>query len=334
MNRLIASCLLAAVLLTTGCDKKPEETPSPKPSAKLPNTKGLPASTNLYAQLDLKLDPQQKQAYGALIDSVIKAASNKAEGREILRKIAEVMGRLKDAGLGDFTKGDLDSVVFGLTLPESPLGFIRFEPEDAEITLIMRGKFSPDRTKAFCQSEQIPESLIEGQTAWDLGKLLARLSGEESFGDAKGEKAIWFAYADNGTIAAGTRGSLRKSLGALKGERASLKAGPVKATEDFKDWNFYLCFNNPRLIEAAASQGKSRRAEDRIAQRIIEIIPHDQAVIISGGRGDSEAVAVILSNDQNQENIQYSFSASKSLTPKILKVYTESIGEIIDEVGR
>lgn len=326
--------MLTAVLLTTGCDKKPEETPPPKQAGKLPNTKGLPVSTNLYGQLDLKLDPQQKQAYGALIDSVIKAASNKAEGREVLRKIAEVMGRLKDAGLGDFTKGDLGSVVFGLSLPESPLGFVRFEPEDAEITLIMRGKFSPGRTKAFCQSEQIPESLIEGQTAWDLGQLLARLCGEESFGDAKGEKAIWFAYADNGTLAVGTRNTLRKSLGALKGERPSLQPGTVKAAEDFKDWNFYLCFNNPRLIEAAASLGKSRRAEDRIARRIIEIIPHDQAVIISGGRGDSEAVAVILSSDRTQENIQYSFSASKTLTPKILKVYTESIGDLIEEAGR
>lgn len=334
MNLFRALTLLAVAMLAVGCDKKPEETPPLKPAGKLPNTKGLPASTNLYAQLDLKLDPQHKQAYGALVESVVKAASNKAEGREVLRKIEEVIGQLKDAGLGDFTKGDLDSVVFGLTLPESPLGFVRFEPEDAEITLILRGKFSPDRTKAFCRAEQIPESLIEGQTAWDLGQLLSKLSGEASFGEAKEEKSVWFAFADNGTLAVGTRNTLRKSLSALKGERPSLQPGQVKAAEDFKDWNFYLCFNNPRLIEAAASQSKSRRAEDRIAQRIIEVIPHDQTVIISGDRGDSEAVAVILSSDKTQENIQYSFSASKTLTPKVIKVYTESIGDLIEEAGR
>ncbi len=334
MNQLFTSVLLTAVLLTTGCDKQPEATPPPKPTAKLPNTKGLPVTTNLYAQLDLKLDPQQKQAYGALIDSVVKAASAKAEGREVLRKIEEVVGRLKDAGLGDFTKGDLDSIVFGLTLPESPLGFMRFEPEDAEITLILRGKFSPERTKSFCQAERVPESLIEGQTAWDLGQLLAKLSGEASFGEAKEEKSVWFAFADNGTLAVGTRNTLRKSLGALKGERASLKPAIVKATEDFKDWNFYLCFNNPRLIEAATAQAGGNRPSDRMAARIIRIMPHDQALIITGARGDSEAAAVILSNEATQENIQYSVSASKSLTPKILKVYTESIGEIIEEAGR
>jgi hypothetical protein len=334
MNRIITSLLLTAVLLTTGCDKKPEETPPPKSTAKLPNTKGLPATTNLYAQLDLKQDPQKKEAYGALIDSVVKAAGSKPQGREVLRKIEEVVGRLKDAGLGDFTKGDLESIVFGMTLPESPLGFVNFDPEDAEITLILRGKFSPERTKSFCQSERIPESLIEGQTAWDLGKLLAKLGGEDSLGEATGEKVVWFAFADNGTIAVGTRSALRKSLGALKGERPSLQAGLVKATEDFKDWSFYLCFNNPRLIEAAASKGKSRRPEDRMAQRLIEITPHDQAVIIGGVRGDSEAMAVILSNDQTQENIQYSVSMSKSLSSKFLKVYAESIGEIIDAAGR
>jgi hypothetical protein len=45
-------------------------------------------------------------------------------------------------------------------------------------------------------------------------------------------------------------------------------------------------------------------------------------------------MAVILSNEATQENLQYSVSASKSLTPKILKIYTESIGEIIEEAGR
>ena len=108
----------------------------------------------------------------------------------------------------------------------------------------------------------------------------------------------------------------------------------VKAAEEFKDWNLYLCFNNPRLIEAATAQAGGNSASDRMAARIIRIMPHDQALIVTGARGDSEAAAIILSNEATQENIQYSVSASKTLTPKILKVYTESISELIEEAGR
>ena len=52
---------------------------------------------------------------------------------------------------------------------------------------------------------------------------------------------------------------------------------------------------------------------------------------------DAEAAltaALQRQGQATQENIQYSVSTSKSLTPKILKVYTESIGEIIEEAGR
>jgi hypothetical protein len=221
-----------------------------------------------------------------------------------------------------------------MTLPESPLGFGNFSPEEADITVILRGKFAPERTKAFCQAERIPESLVEGQTAWNLGKLIDRLTGESAFAKVPEDKTVWFAYADNGTLAIGTRSSLRKSLGALKGERASLKPAVVKAVEEFKEWNFYLCFNNPRLIEAATALAGGNRPSDRMAARILRIMPHDQALIVAGARGDSEAMAVILSNEATQENIQYSVSASKSLTPKFLKIYTESIGEIIEDAGR
>jgi hypothetical protein len=204
----------------------------------------------------------------------------------------------------------------------------------SDLTLILRGKFVPERTKAFCQAERIPESLVEGQTAWNLGRLIDKLTGESVFAKIPEDKSVWFAYADNGTLAVGTRSSLRKSLGALKGDRPSLKPATVKAAEDFKDWNFYLCFNNPRLIEAATAQARGNSSSDRIAARIIQIMPHDQALIISGARGDSEAAAVILSNEATQENIQYSVSASKSLTPKFLKVYTDSIADLIEEAGR
>ena len=334
MNLIRTLSLLAVAMLAVGCDKKAEELITLKPSGKLPNTAGLAVTTNLYAQIDLKLDPQQKQAYATLLESVIKAAGTKAEGRAFLRKAEDAIGRLKDAGFGDFTKGDLNSVTFGMTLPESPAGFENFSPEDSDITLILRGKFSPERTKAFCQAERVQESLVEGTTAWNLGKLIDKLTGDSALGKTPDEKSVWFAYADNGTLAIGTRSSLRKSLSALKGERPSLKPTAVKAAEDFKDWNLYLCFNNPRLIEAATAQAGGNSASDRMAARIIRIMPHDQALIVTGARGDSEAVAVILSNEATQENIQYSVSASKSLTPKILKVYTESIGEIIEEAGR
>lgn len=126
MNLFRSLTLLAVAMLAAGCDKKPDEQIPPKPAAKLPNTTGLPVTTNLYAQIDLKLDPQQKQAYAALLESVIKAAGAKAEGRAFLRKAEDAVGRLKDAGFGDFTQGDLDSVTFGMTLPESPAGFESF----------------------------------------------------------------------------------------------------------------------------------------------------------------------------------------------------------------
>ncbi len=334
MNLFRVLTLGAVAMLAVGCDKPAEELIPLKPSAKLPDTKGLPLSTNLYAQIDLKLDPQQKQAYGALIDSIVKAAGTKAEGRTFLRKAEDALGRLKDAGFGDFTQGDLQSITFGMTLPETPAGFESFSPEDADITAILRGKFAPERTKSFCQAERVQESLIEGQTAWNLGKLIDQLTGEATFGSLPDDKSVWFAYADNGTLAIGTRSSLRKSLGALKGERASLKPAVVKASEEFKDWNIYFCFNNPRLIETATAQAGGNSPSDRVAARILRIMPHDQALVISGARGDSEALAVILSNEATQENIQYSVSASKSLTPKFLKVYTDSIADLIEEAGR
>ncbi len=334
MNLFKALTLGAIAMLAAGCDKKPEETIPPKPAAKLPDTKGLPVTTNLYAQIDFKLDPQQKQAYGTLIDSFVKAASTKAEGRNFLRKTEDALGRLKDAGFGDFTKGDLHSVTFGMTLPESPAGFVNFSPEDSDITLILRGKFTPERTKAFCEAERVKESLVDGQAAWNLGNLVDKLSGEKEFDKVSDEKSVWFAYADNGTIAIGTRSSLRKSLGALKGERPSMKPSAVKAAEDFKEWNFYFCFNNPKLIEAATAMAGGNRPSDRIAARIIQIMPHDQALIITGSRGDNEATAVILSNEATQENIQYSVSISKSLAPKILKIYSDGIADLIEEVGR
>ncbi len=334
MNLFRVLTLGAVAMLAAGCDKKADELIPLKPAAKLPDTKGLPVTTNLYAQVDLKLDPQQKQAYGALIDSIVKAAGTKAEGRSFLRKAEDALGRLKDAGFGDFTKGDLHSITFGMTLPESPAGFVRFSPEDSDITLILRGKFAPERTKAFCQAERVQESLVEGQTAWNLGNLVDKLSGEKAFANVPDEKSVWFAYADNGTLAIGTRSSLRKSLGALKGERASLKPATIKAAEEFKDWNFYFCFHNPKLIEAATAMAGGNSPSDRVGARIIQIMPHDQALIISGARGDSEAVAVILSNETTQENIQYSVSASKSLTPKLLKVYSDSIADLLEEAGR
>ena len=334
MNLFRVLTVTAVAMLAVGCDKKAEDLIPLTPSVKLPDTKGLPSSTNLYAQIDLKLDPQQKQAYATLLESIVKAAGAKAEGRAFLRKAEDAIGRLKDAGFGDFTKGDLNSVTFGMTLPESPAGFENFSPEDSDITLILRGKFSPERTKAFCQAERVQESLVEGTTAWNLGRLLDKLTGESSLGKGPEDKSVWFAYADNSTLAIGTRSSLRKSLAALKGDRPSLKPTVVKAAEEFKDWNLYLCFNNPRLIEAATAQARGTSPSDRIAARIIQIMPHDQALIVTGARGDNEAMAIILSNEATQENIQYSISASKSLTPKFLKVYTEGIGELIDEVGR
>lgn len=127
---------------------------------------------------------------------------------------------------------------------------------------------------------------------------------------------------------------MRKSLAALKGERSSLKPATVKAAEDFKEWNLYLCFNNPRLVEAATAMARGNKPSDRLAAKIVGIMPHDQALVVTGARGDSEAMAIILSNEATQESIQYSVSASKSLTPKFLKVYTESIGELIEEAGR
>ena len=42
-------------------------------------------------------------------------------------------------------------------------------------------------------------------------------------------------------------------------------------------------------------------------------------------------MAIILSNAATQESIQYSFSASRSLTPKLLNIYSESMAELLGE---
>jgi len=321
--------LLLGVLLAVGCDDISKNT------QKLPNTKGLPTSTNFYGELNLKVNSDKLSTFKDAYETIKQASRRKDKGKEFWREVEEVMGQLKDAGFGDIEKGDIASITFGLTIPKTLKLCENFQPEDSLPVIIIRGNFSPKRTNEFCTAERVDSTLISGEKSWSLESLISKISNNKIPYTVSPEKASWFSYADDNTLVIGMKNSLRKSLAILKGEGESLVAQPVLALKDFNDWSIYLCFTNKALIDnAVKTANDSPYRQDpasKFGVEFIKILPHDQATLVCGSRDDNEAVAFVLSNHETNENIKYDVSTSKSLTPKFLKIYTDLIVEILNQ---
>lgn len=333
-TNLCALALALNLILLTGCGKDPApsaQTPAPavtKPSilslVKLPDTKGLAPSTNFFAIISLPKEADQKVALDTMLAEFKKAANAKPQGKAVVRAIDDILGRLNDAGLCDVSKGELHSITAGLTLPNNVRELQETSSSEIDFAIIARGKFDPKRTKAFCEAEGVKGTLIDGQPAWDVNSIIAKLNPQAKLSKSAPGKEEWFAYADDETLVIGNRNSLRKSLGAFKGQAPSLQPVRIKAAEAISDWNVYFCFANPALIEDAFRQERTANAS---ANKVLAAMPHDQILLISGLKSDSASTALILANQSTQENIQYTASASQSLLPKLIDAYIGIAGE-------
>lgn len=325
MRKLLSVALgLATMFIFTGCGDEPEVESAPIfKSAKQPDTKGLPPSTDFYAALALPTESDQKAAFDAMLDEIRKGAGSNPRGREFLRGLEDIVGRLTDAGLGDFTRGDIQSVVIGATLPARVSGLQNASSEEMDLTVIIRGRFNSQRTKSYCEAEKVRGTLIDGQQAWELNSFISKLGSGNKLGQPNKDKDGWLSFADESTIIIGSRNSLRRALIAYKGQSPSLKPARIKAAEEFSSWNLYVCFANPRLIEESVSGGSPATV------KLMNAMPHDQVLLISGLKGDEAVATIIMANQTTQENIQYSASMTKSLLPKMLEAYFELFSETI-----
>ena len=322
---LLLTVVLSGLLTLTGCDDAPEQAAAPVfKSSKQPDTKGLPATTDFYAAISLPTESDQKEAFDTMLGEIRKGAGSNPRGRELLGLIEDAVGRLTDAGLGDFTKGDLQSVVIGATLPPRMEDLQRAANNPMDVTIIIRGRFNPRRTKAYCEAENVRSTLIDGQQAWELESLIAKLGSGNKPSQTNKDKAGWLSFADDSTIIIGSRNGLRRALVAFKGQAPSLVPARVKAAEEFSSWNLYVCFANPRLIE------ESLRGGSPAAVKLMTAMPHDQVLLVSGLKGDDAVATIIMANQRTQENVQYSASMSKSLVPKVLEAYFDLISEILN----
>ena len=325
MRKLLSVALgLATMFIFTGCGDEPEVESAPIfKSAKQPDTKGLPPSTDFYAALALPTESDQKAAFDAMLAEIRKGAGSNPSGREFLRSLEDIVGRLTDAGLGDFTRGDLQSIVIGATLPARLSGLQNTSSEEMDLTVIIRGRFNAQRTKSYCEAEKVRGTLIDGQQAWELNSFISKLGSGNKLGQPNKDKDGWLSFADESTIIIGSRNSLRRALIAFKGQSPSLKPARIKAAEEFSSWNLYVCFANPRLIE------ESVRGGSPAAVKLMNVMPHDQVLLISGLKGEEAVATIIMANQTTQENIQYSASMTKSLLPKMLEAYFELFSETL-----
>jgi hypothetical protein len=215
-------------------------------------------------------------------------------------------------------------VVIGATLPPRMEDLQRAAANPMDVTIIIRGRFNPQRTKAYCEAENVRSTLIDGQQAWELESLIAKLGSGNKPSQTNKDKAGWLSFADDSTIVIGSRNGLRRALVAYKGQAPSLVPARVKAAEEFSSWNLYVCFANPRLIE------ESLRGGSPAAVKLMTAMPHDQVLLVSGLKGDDAVATIIMANQRTQENVQYSASMSKSLVPKVLEAYFDLISELLN----
>lgn len=144
---------LLPLLLLVGCGQ---------PKTKAPLTQGLPASTNVWAQLSLVADSKQaNKASADFLQGLEALIQANPEARRNLAKLNEVLGAIKDAGFGDLAKGDLKSVTLGATLPKNA-ALIGPSPADLQLVLILRGNFNPARLAEFAKNNNLKQTEVGG----------------------------------------------------------------------------------------------------------------------------------------------------------------------------
>ena len=169
---------LLPLLLLVGCGQ---------PKTKAPLTQGLPASTNVWAQLSLVADSKQaNKASADFLQGLEALIQANPEARRNLAKLNEVLGAIKDAGFGDLAKGDLKSVTLGATLPKNA-ALIGPSPADLQLVLILRGNFNPARLAEFAKNNSLKQTEVGGAPTWALVELVGKIAKEK---ESSPDKAV------------------------------------------------------------------------------------------------------------------------------------------------
>lgn len=298
---------LLPLLLLVGCGQ---------PKTKAPLTQGLPASTNVWAQLSLVTESKQDaKASADFLQGIEAVLQANPEARRNLAKLNEALGAIKDAGLGDLTKGDLKSITLGATLPKNA-ALIGPSPADLQLVLILRGNFNPARLAEFAKNNNLKQTEVGGAPTWALVELVTKIAKEkQATPDPFG---FGLTAVDEHTLVVATPTVLSHAVAALQGKEASFIAPRLNVLDAYQDWQLLVVFSDRDLIDNAAAENSKGERTAPLVKAYLDVLPHDHIVAISGQRGDQSAFGLYGVNASTQESISYGASLSTSLTPKIV----------------
>lgn len=315
MRRLLP---LLPLLLLVGCGQ---------PKTKTPVTQGLPASTNVWAQVSTTLtSPETNKANEELIAVITAAMESDASARDNLKKFREALGAIKDAGLGDVLGGDLKSLTLGATLPKNA-ALLSPSPADLQLVVILRGNFNPTRLAEFAKNSGLKQTEIGGAPTWGLVELACKIIKEPAQPDPFG---LGVTAVDEHTLVIAAPTVLSHAVAALQGKEASLIAPKLKVLEGFQDWQALVVFSDRDLIDAQALK-EARGRDAANIREFLRILPHDHIALISGQRGDQSVGAIYGIDAQTQESISYGGSLSTTLAPKIAGAIGKMLKQTMDE---
>jgi hypothetical protein len=315
MRRLLP---LLPLLLLVGCGQ---------PKTKTPVTQGLPASTNVWAQVSTTLSsPETNKANEELIAVITAAMESDASARDNLKKFREALGAIKDAGLGDVLGGDLKSLTLGATLPKNA-ALLSPSPADLQLVVILRGNFNPTRLAEFAKNSGLKQTEIGGAPTWGLVELACKIIKEPAQPDPFG---LGVTAVDEHTLVIAAPTVLSHAVAALQGKEASLIAPKLKVLEGFQDWQALVVFSDRDLIDAQALK-EARGRDAANIREFLRILPHDHIALISGQRGDQSVGALYGIDAQTQESISYGGSLSTTLAPKIAGAIGKMLKQTMDE---
>ena len=315
MRRLLP---LLPLLLLVGCGQ---------PKTKTPVTQGLPASTNVWAQVSTTLtSPETNKANEELIAVITAARESDASARDNLKKFREALGAIKDAGLGDVLGGDLKSLTLGATLPKNA-ALLSPSPADLQLVVILRGNFNPTRLAEFAKNSGLKQTEIGGAPTWGLVELACKIIKEPAQPDPFG---LGVTAVDEHTLVIAAPTVLSHAVAALQGKEASLIAPKLKVLEGFQDWQALVVFSDRDLIDAQALK-EARGRDAANIREFLRILPHDHIALISGQRGDQSVGALYGIDAQTQESISYGGSLSTTLAPKIAGAIGKMLKQTMDE---
>ncbi len=303
------SLALLPLLLLVGCGQ---------PKTKAPLTQGLPVTTNVWAQLSLVTENKpNNKANSEILQGLEALLQANPESRRNLAKIMEALGAIKDAGLGDLTKGDLQSITLGATLPKNA-ALIGPSPADLQLVLILRGNFNPTRISEFANNNGLKQTEVGGAPTWALVQLIGKIAKEKQ--TTPDPFGFGLTAVDEHTLVIATPSVLNHAVAALQGKEGSLIAPRINVLDAYQDWQLLVVFSDRDLIDNAAAENSKGERTASLVKAYLDALPHDHIVAISGQRGDQSAFGLYGVNAATQESLSYGASMSTTLAPKMVEL--------------